>query len=209
MLVSDALSRYEEVQPTYIQNELKWEAAELFWLKRFLRTLKSERLRPLKILSLPMRDVYQAHWSVTGIQVPNLKSDDRSVYLPGRNILLLSKAGVFAATRKISVIEIGVLKGNPFSDSSGTFFKKMSRVLSLGLGAEIAVRAPFKNLRKEAVIEKGKQLPWELTFSCMNPVGAHGCAPHHCGRCNKCAERKKAFFIAGIVDRTKYKKSGF
>jgi 7-cyano-7-deazaguanine synthase len=38
-----------------------------------------------------------------------------------------------------------------------------------------------------------------LTFSCLAPQGRR-----HCGRCNKCAERKRAFRQAGIPDPTKY-----
>ena len=58
-------------------------------------------------------------------------------------------------------------------------------------------------MRKEDVLVLGKKLPRELTFSCLNPKGYE-----HCGDCNKCTERKKAFFAAGIFDKTKYKKSG-
>jgi len=49
----------------------------------------------------------------------------------------------------------------------------------------------------------GKRLPLEATFSCLNPKGYD-----HCGECNKCTERKKAFFAVGMTDKTKYKKAG-
>ena len=58
-------------------------------------------------------------------------------------------------------------------------------------------------MRKEEVILKGKTLPLEFTFSCINPKGYE-----HCGDCNKCLERKKAFFTVGVFDKTKYKKAG-
>jgi 7-cyano-7-deazaguanine synthase len=45
----------------------------------------------------------------------------------------------------------------------------------------------------------GRDMPLELTFSCLAPV-----AGLHCGRCNKCAERQAAFRDAGIDDRTEY-----
>ncbi len=150
-----------------------------------------------------MRDVYDAHWSITGIKVPGAVSTDESVYLPGRNIIFLAKAGCFAAVNRISTIEIGVLKGNPFHDSSRLFFRRMSQVLSTGLDTEIQIKAPFQNLRKEEVILMGKKLVLDATFSCINPKGYE-----HCGDCNKCMERKKAFFAAGVSDKTKYKKEG-
>jgi 7-cyano-7-deazaguanine synthase len=42
-------------------------------------------------------------------------------------------------------------------------------------------------------------VPWELTFSCIRPIGIR-----HCGRCNKCEERRRAFADAGVKDPTKY-----
>lgn len=203
VLLADALGRYESVTPLYIRNGLRWEEAELFWLKSFYRELRSDKLEPLKISDLPMKDLYTGHWSVTGVKVPGIKSRDESVYLPGRNIAFLSKAGCFAAIQGIEVIEIGVLKGNPFSDSTKPFFRKMSELLALGLGRPVAVKAPFQDMKKEEVIVLGKKLPLEMTFSCINPRGFE-----HCGDCNKCTERKKAFFRAGVFDKTRYKKSG-
>ena len=49
----------------------------------------------------------------------------------------------------------------------------------------------------------GQRMPLEFTFSCLNPKGYD-----HCGECNKCVERKKAFFAAGVFDKTRYKKTG-
>ena len=203
VLLSEVLGRFDAVIPIYVQAGLRWEDAEKFSLKRFLRHLKSSNLKPFSILDLPMRDLYEGHWSVTGLRVPGADSKDEAVYLPGRNVILLSKAACFAALHGISSIEIGVLKGNPFSDSTPAFFKKMSEALSSGLNKEIHIEAPFLKLKKEDVILRGKKLPLELTFSCIHPKGYD-----HCGECNKCTERKKAFFGAGIPDKTNYRKEG-
>ncbi len=203
VLVNDALSRYDRVFPVYVRNHLRWEDTEVFCLKNFLRGLKQNNLKPLVLLDLSMRDIYDNHWSITGIHTPGSKSQDSSVYLPGRNIMLLAKTAVFAAMKGIGSIEIGTLRGNPFPDSTKTFFKKMSDVLSMGLNHEIVVKAPFAKMGKDDVIALGKKLPLEFTFSCLNPKGFE-----HCGECNKCVERKKAFFSAGVFDKTRYKKSG-
>ena len=203
VLLNDALSRYDHVTPIYIRNHLRWEDTEVFCLKNFVRSLKQTNLRPLVILDLTMRDLYENHWSITGIKIPGGKTPDDSVYLPGRNIVFLSKAACYAAMKNISFIEIGILRGNPFADSSKVFFKKMSDLLSLGLSMDIQIKAPFQKMKKEDVIAFGKKLPLESTFSCLNPKGYE-----HCGDCNKCVERKKAFFAAGVFDKTKYKKPG-
>ena len=203
VLLQDALMRYNRVTPLYVQNHLRWEAVELFWLKKSLRNVKSNRLDALKVLDLNMRDLYEGHWSITGMKVPGAASNDEDVYIPGRNIAFLSKASVFAVLNDIPYIEMGVLKGNPFNDSTPRFFSKFSELASLGLGRTVEIKAPFQKLKKEDVILKGKGLPLEFTFSCINPKGYE-----HCGECNKCVERKKAFLAAGLTDKTKYKKAG-
>ena len=98
-------------------------------------------------------------------------------------------------------ILIGPLAGNPFPDASPAFFETMARALSLGLGAEIAIEAPFLSMQKEDVIRSGQSLgvPFELTLSCMQPVG-----DMHCGRCSKCRERRDAFRAIGVEDPARY-----
>lgn len=203
VLLSEALNTYDEVVPVYVKHGLRWEYAEIFWLKKFLWRLKSSKLRLPEYIDLNMRDLYTGHWSVTGSKVPGANSADETVCLPGRNLILLTKAATYAVLKGIPVIEIGLLKTNPFPDASSKFLKKMSETLSMGLGKDVMVEAPFSRLKKEEVIIKGKKLPLELTFSCINPKGYD-----HCGDCNKCVERKKAFFTAGVFDKTKYRKSG-
>jgi 7-cyano-7-deazaguanine synthase len=64
---------------------------------------------------------------------------------------------------------------------------------------DLTILTPFLNLTKIEVIRAGRDLPLELTFSCLNPVTGI-----HCGVCNKCAERRLAFSRAGIPDKTRY-----
>ena len=55
------------------------------------------------------------------------------------------------------------------------------------------------DLGKRQVMERGRDDPLELTFSCISPV-----AGKHCGRCNKCAELQRAFRDIGLEDPTCY-----
>jgi 7-cyano-7-deazaguanine synthase len=48
-------------------------------------------------------------------------------------------------------------------------------------------------------MQLGRDMPLELTFSCIDPVDGL-----HCGRCNKCAERQKAFRSIDLEDPTRY-----
>lgn len=206
ILISHLLKTYKAVQPVYLQNGHVWEKAELIWLKRFLKAIRNSylagrqaRLKPLAVLSLPAKDLYGTHWSLTGKKTPGAKSHDESVYLPGKNILLIAKASVFCALRKIPVLALGPLKTNPFPDARAAFFRSIERACSEGLHEKIKIVTPFLSRTKNQVMAIGRNLPLELTFSCLAPKKYL-----HCGRCNKCAERKKAFRKARLTDCTRY-----
>jgi 7-cyano-7-deazaguanine synthase len=199
VLLAETSRTYRSVQPLYIRAGLRWEDAEIRALRGFVRAVEAPRLAPPVVLSLPLSDLYGAHWSVTGRRVPGFDSPDANVYLPGRNIALLSKAAVFCASRGIPVLVTGILRANPFPDGSRTFLRAMERALSAGLGTPIRIRAPYRGLTKAQVIRRGAGLPLARTLSCGNPRGAL-----HCGRCSKCGERARAFRAAGVADPTRY-----
>src|ERR1051325_11307816 len=86
-----------DVQPVYVSVGLAWEPAERAAVARLLQAACCANARPLASLAVDMRDVYAAtHWAVTG-QPPAYLTRDEDVYLPGLNIVLLGKAGVYAA----------------------------------------------------------------------------------------------------------------
>ncbi|MDE2666052.1 MAG: 7-cyano-7-deazaguanine synthase [Acidobacteriota bacterium] len=188
-----------ELTPLYVRAGLVWERIELIWLRRFLARLNYSGIQPLRQLSLPVEDTYQSHWSTTGQAVPGAHSEDSAVYLPGRNLLLLSKAAVYCSLNRIGVIALGLLKGNPFPDATPAFLRGFERLASDALTHPLEILTPFRNLSKTEVVQLGTGLPLELTFSCIRPVGEK-----HCGGCNKCAERRRSFLEAGVQDRTDY-----
>jgi 7-cyano-7-deazaguanine synthase len=201
VLLADEASR-GDVQPIYIGAGLAWETAERPIIARLLESAPLRgRARPLVSLSVDMRDVYSGtHWSVTG-QAPAYHTPDEDVYLPGRNIILLSKAGVYCAGVRIGRIVIGTLDHNPFPDATPAFRASIAQTLSLGLAHDLRIDAPYATLSKADVIRRGLALgvPFEFTLSCMKPVG-----DKHCGTCSKCRERHDAFLDAGVVDPTVY-----
>ena len=93
------------------------------------------------------------------------------MYLIGRNLTLLAKAGVVAARADARRIALGPLAGNPFPDATPAFFAAMAEALSRGLAHAVSIATPFLALHKHQVIELGARLgvPFELTLSCMQP----------------------------------------
>ena len=204
VLLAEAVARYGGAQPVHVSVGLAWEAEERRMAERFVSALQTRgAIAPLAQLSLDMRDVYPAsHWAVRG-EAPAFDTPDSDVYLEGRNVILLSKAAVFAARAQLTTIFIGLLAGNPFPDARPVFLETMARALSLGLDAGIQIETPFLTLEKEDVIRRGAALnvPFELTLSCMQPADGM-----HCGRCSKCRERRDAFRAAGLDDPAPYAK---
>lgn len=194
------------VQPIYVSVGLAWERAELAMADALLSSGRFRgRVGELAVLRLPMDDVYPAgHWAMRGTP-PAYDTPDEDVYLPGRNLVLLSKAGIYCAHHALERIVIGPLAGNPFPDATPEFFRAMASALTLGLDHAATIDAPFAALHKEDVIREGAALdvPLVLTLSCMAPTEGQE-RPGHCGACSKCRERRQAFAAAGIDDPTDY-----
>jgi 7-cyano-7-deazaguanine synthase len=199
LAVSEA--RTSRVHPVYVSAGLAWEREELAAVDRLLASPAYRALAPVARLTFTVEDLYPpTHWALRGTP-PAFDTPDEDVYLTGRNIVLLSKAGIYCAQHTLSRIAIGPLAGNPFPDATPEFFGTMARALSLGLAHEIRIDAPFVEMDKSDVIRLGAELgvPFELTLSCMNPRQGL-----HCGQCSKCRERRDAFHEAGIEDPTRY-----
>lgn len=206
VLLADEASR-GDVQPIYVGAGLAWEAAERAIVGRLLASdALRGRTRPMVALSVDMRDVYAAtHWAVAGTP-PAYHTPDEDVYLPGRNIILLAKAGVFCAAAGLNRVVIGTLAHNPFPDATSEFRSSMARALSLGLAHTVDVEAPYADIGKAEVIRRGLALgvQFELTMSCMKPHELR-----HCGECSKCRERHDAFVEASVADPTEYESLRF
>lgn len=215
------------VQPIYVSVGLAWEAAEQAAVRELLaiEPLRG-RTGPLVSLTVDMRDVYAAgHWAIAG-RPPAYHTADEDVYLPGRNVVLLGKAGVYCAAARISRLVLGTLAHNPFPDATPAFRSAMAAALSLGLAHPLTIEAPFAGAGKAEVVRRGAALgvPLQFTLSCMNPHGnvrgvqkvqkvrevrkvqVEPLEPLfvHCGTCSKCRERHDAFLEAGMADLTNY-----
>jgi len=199
ILLAHLLQQERCVHPFYVRSQLYWEQEELASLQAFLHKIASPSLEELTVLDLPLGDLYGDHWSTNGHGTPDAQSPDEAVYLPGRNALLAIKPMLWCAMHNIEQLALAVLASNPFSDATDAFFRDYESAMRKATGRAVQIVRPFAQLEKGQVIELGCDLPLELTFSCIAPVNGL-----HCGQCNKCAERQKAFTLVGIKDPTQY-----
>ena len=87
-----------------------------------------------------------------------------------------------------------------YPDCRREFYEAFQKAAQLGTEKPIEISSPFSDLEKSGIIKAAVELgvPLEKTWSCyLN-------GPVHCGACESCHNRQKAFKDAGIPDPTEY-----
>ncbi|WP_313692126.1 7-cyano-7-deazaguanine synthase QueC [Halorarum halobium] len=139
------------------------------------------------------------------VEEADLESDEiPSSYVPFRNANLLSMATSYAEANDCAAVFIGAhsedFSGYP--DCRPEFFEAFQQVVDVGTKpeTEISVEAPFVELSKTDIAERGLELevPYEHTWSCYRDE-----APA-CGTCDACAFRLQAFQNLGARDPIEY-----
>lgn len=127
---------------------------------------------------------------------------ESNVIVPFRNAIFLSIAVSYAITIGATTIMYGAHKSDePFyPDCRKTFVDAFQDTAKLGTDENIKIKNPFYNKSKTEIIKIGDTLkvPFNLTWSCYLE------GEQHCGKCESCNNRKKAFKEAQISDPTKY-----
>ena len=199
VMLAELTKRFVAVHPIYVSCGLVWESEEKMYLREFISKLGNPRIKEVCVLTLPTTDIYGDQWFTTGEGIPVYHDPDEEWEIPGRNIILLAKAAVWAKLNSISQIGIGSLGSNPFSDATEKFFSSAEKMFSLGLNWPLKILRPFAQMSKADIISVGNYLPLESTLSCACPVKGK-----HCRACGKCRERVEGFAESGISDPTPY-----
>jgi 7-cyano-7-deazaguanine synthase len=195
ILLGQLLSEGHRVQPFYVLTGCVWQECELRAVREFCAALAQPNLAELVLLDMPVDDLYDDHWSISGRSVPDLHSPDEAVFMLGRNPLLLLKPVLWCQMHGISQLALATVATNPFEDATPAFFASFEAMVREATGGAVSILRPFERLSKRCVMLRGRALPLELTFSCLAPIDGL-----HCGRCNKCAERIAAFGHLKSVD---------
>lgn len=147
-------------------------------------------------------------------EVPQLESDKlddkeicdetaRKVWVPGRNVVFTAIATAFAEAEDAEIIIVGwdLEEAVTFPDNSQEFLEAFNKTLEIGTLEGVQIEAPVIDLNKNEIVEMGEKVvaPMEMSYSCY--MGEE----QHCGLCESCMRRKRAFEMAGVVDKTNYK----
>jgi 7-cyano-7-deazaguanine synthase len=156
-----------------------------------------------KIIDLSaLKDIFSGVTSLCNTEIPLTSEFSAPIIVPFRNAIFLSAAVAYAVTVGADKIFYGAQGSDePFyPDCRREFYEAFEKAARLGTCQEITIQAPFSDLKKSEVIKEGTKLgvPFELTWSCYLD------GTKHCGKCESCVNRKKAFQQAGIPDPTKY-----
>ena len=156
-----------------------------------------------KIIDLTaLKDIFSGSTSLVSREIPLTSEFSSPIIVPFRNAIFLSAAVAYAVTVGTKVIFYGAQGSDePFyPDCRRDFYEAFQKAARLGTCEEITIRAPFSGSRKSDLIREGAKLgvPFEFTWSCYLD------GEMHCGKCESCVNRKKAFAEADIRDPTTY-----
>jgi 7-cyano-7-deazaguanine synthase len=140
--------------------------------------------------------------SLCNTNIPLTSEFSQPIIVPFRNAIFLSVAVSYAVSVGADKVFYGAhCSDEPFyPDCRREFYEAFERAAQLGTGERISIQAPFSGKRKFEVLKKGAEIgvPFELSWSCYRD------AENHCGKCESCLNRKKAFQEAGVANPTNY-----
>ncbi len=156
-----------------------------------------------KIIDLSaLKEIFNDVTSLCNTEIPLTSEFTAPIIVPFRNAIFLSTAVAYAVAVGANTIFYGAQGSDePFyPDCRREFYEAFEKAAQLGTCEEIIIQAPFSGKRKSDLFKDGAELgvPFELTWSCYRD------RVKHCGKCESCNNRKKAFKEASITDPTKY-----
>ncbi len=149
----------------------------------------------------------------TSEDIPEVSIDDlddiekssetaNSVWVPARNMVFTSIAVSYAESIGAEKIIVGwdAEEAATFPDNSKEFLNTFNELIDVGSPENINIEAPAINLTKEEIVKLGVKVgaPMEISYSCYKGGNKH------CGVCESCMRRRRAFTQLGIEDLSEY-----
>jgi 7-cyano-7-deazaguanine synthase len=157
----------------------------------------------IKVVDLSsLKEIFVGVSSLVDDKIPMTSSFSQPIIVPFRNAIFLSAAVAYAIATGASRIYYGAQGSDAafYPDCRREFYESFQNTARLGTATEISIKAPFSEISKASLFKLGVELgvPYELTWSCYFN------GPKHCGKCESCINRRRAFKDAGLVDPTEY-----
>jgi len=203
----------------YSQRTLK---EELFCTKELAKKLNAKlkiiNIKWLGEISTALLNKEKSLPKVTEKDLSNIQHSKEQIinyWVPCRNSIFLISALAHAESEYISKKErydifIGIKQEGEIAmkDTTPKFLNSINNLAEQATHhGNYKIIAPFINKDKDEVVKTGNELnvPFELTYSCYQENSFKNNLPTHCGTCENCMLRKKAFYFAAIKDPTIYK----
>jgi len=164
---------------------------------------------PLKNVAITGKGIFKSALTVPKLEIPRGEytlENLATTVVPNRNSVMANLAAALCVSLDYDGIAMAMHSGDHavYPDCTPQFVLALEYLLSIATGRprrRLVVHAPFVNKSKVDIVTLGAGLgvPFEKTWSCY--VGGKW----HCGTCSPCAERKKAFVLAEVLDPTRYK----
>ncbi|MEM2942477.1 MAG: 7-cyano-7-deazaguanine synthase QueC [Candidatus Bathyarchaeia archaeon] len=158
-----------------------------------------------KIVDLSsLKGVFGESTALMNKSIPMPSEFKPSIIVPFRNAIFLSIAVAYATSIGASKVLYGAQGSDaPFyPDCREDFYRAFQAAARLGTESQIEIEAPFDKIKKSEILKLGLKLgvPYEITWSCYLNKALH------CGVCESCLNRKKAFADAELKDPVSYER---
>ncbi len=189
---------------------------ELERAKYFARVLKAKDHKVVDISF--MKSLYGRSNALTDSRQELSQVFTQSLVVPIRNAVFITIATAWAMSIDARVVAYGAHTGDilHYPDCRPAFVSAMAEALNIaesdsivaGLRHEITVLSPAAmGLDKPGLLRAGHRMLGDRifrTWSCYSDGAKAAGGYLHCGRCESCISRKKAFTTAQIEDKTRY-----
>ena len=166
-----------------------------------------------EVIDLPWLSKISTSSLNTSEDIPEVSIDDlddiekssetaNSVWVPARNMVFTSIAVSYAESIGAEKIIVGwdAEEAATFPDNTKEFLNTFNELIAVGSPENIKIEAPAIDLTKEEIVKLGVETgaPMELSYSCYKGGNKH------CGVCESCMRRRRAFTQLGIEDLSEY-----
>ncbi|MEE8132043.1 MAG: 7-cyano-7-deazaguanine synthase [Nitrososphaerales archaeon] len=164
-----------------------------------------------------MKQLYKTSNVLTDVNSSIPKEFNYSIVVPIRNAIFITIASAWASSIDAGMVAFGAHRDDfNYPDCRPQFVESINNMINLseidgikkGLRKRIRIWCPtMDDMGKKDLLRIGYKFLGDklfYTWSCYTDGIKHDNDLIHCGKCESCMNRKKAFIEAGIEDRTKY-----